>query len=131
MAAIPGSIDMLREMAFKPGQSGNPGGKAQGARNKLQGKFLNALAADFEAHGKEAIEACRHEDPAAYIRAIVALMPKELEVRRPLDDLTDEQLESIIASVSAIDAARHSSSGAAEAPGGESAAGLSSVPQAG
>jgi hypothetical protein len=62
---------------WKPGQSGNPGGKPYGARNRLQGDFLNALAEHFAEHGKEAIERLCRENPAAYIKAIASLMPRQ------------------------------------------------------
>jgi Family of unknown function (DUF5681) len=91
---------------FKPGQSGNPGGKPAGTRNRLTAKFLNALADDFDEHGAAAIEACRQNDPAAYIRVIVALCPKEMEVKRPLDELTDDDIANLIAILSSPDAAR-------------------------
>lgn len=116
---------------FPPGVSGNPGGKPKGARDRLQAKFLHALADDFEAHGKKAIEACRTSDPSAYLRAIVALMPKELEISRPLDELTDEQLESVLAAVAAVNAARDSATGEGAETGAQPAAGLSPVHEAG
>jgi len=82
---------------FKPGESGNPGGKPAGARNRLQAKFLNDLADDYEASGKSAIVACRTEDPVAYVRAIIALMPKELEIKRPLEEIPDADIVAAIA----------------------------------
>ncbi len=82
---------------FQPGQSGNPGGKPKAARNRLQGGFLNALADDFDAHGKDAIVRAREEDPMGYVKAIVALMPKQVEQSQPLDDLTDAELTAGIA----------------------------------
>ena len=82
---------------FKPGQSGNPGGKPIGARNRLQGDFMRALSEDFAAYGKAAIAQCRAEKPDAYLRIVASLFPKELEVKRPLDDLSDEELENAIA----------------------------------
>ena len=82
---------------FKPGQSGNPGGKPVGSRNRLQGDFMRALSEDFAAHGKEAIIQCRAEKPDVYLRIVASLFPKELEVKRPLDDLSDEELENAIA----------------------------------
>jgi len=82
---------------WQPGQSGNPGGKPKAARNRLQGGFLNALADDFDAHGKKAIEAAREKDPVGYIKAIASLMPKQVEQSQPLDDLTDAELTAGIA----------------------------------
>lgn len=122
--------ERLAAYRWKPGQSGNPGGKAKGARNRLQGDFLNALADDFAEHGRKAIEACRTQDPPAYVRAIVALMPKELEIHRPLDDLSDDELAAALATVRAIEAAAASGSGAGSASGAQPAAGLSPVPEA-
>jgi hypothetical protein len=81
---------------FKAGQSGNPGGKPAGARNRLQTKFLHALADDFDEHGKRAIEACRESDPARYVQIVAALLPKQVEQTQPLDDLNDEQLTAAI-----------------------------------
>ena len=82
---------------FKPRQSPNPGGKPIGARNKLQGDFMRALSEDFAEHGKAAIAQCRMEKPDVYLRIVASLFPKELEVKRPLDDLSDEELENAIA----------------------------------
>ncbi len=81
---------------FKPGQSGNPGGRPKGARTRLTGDFLNALADDFEQHGKGAIEACRVNKPEAYMKAIVQLCPKQVEVERPLNELSDSDLAAAI-----------------------------------
>lgn len=85
------------ETRWKPGQTGNPGGKPKAARNRLQGAFLNALAADFDKHGKRAIRKARIEDPMGYVKAIAALMPKQVEQSQPLDDLTDAELTAGIA----------------------------------
>lgn len=82
---------------YKPGESGNPGGKAKGARNRLQGAFLNALADDFDAHGKQAIVDAREKDPVAYVKAVASLMPKQVEQTQPLEDLTDAELTAGIA----------------------------------
>ena len=81
---------------FQPGQSANPGGKPVGARNRLTAAFLNALAADFDEHGKSAIVKCREDKPEAYIKAIAALCPKEIEVKRPLEEMSaDELLDAV------------------------------------
>lgn len=82
---------------YKPGQSGNPGGKPKGARNRLTAHYLNALADDFEKHGKKAIEDAREKDPMGYVKAIGALMPKQIEQAQPLEDVTDAELLAGIA----------------------------------
>ncbi len=81
---------------FEKGKSGNPGGKPVASRNRIQGEFLKALSEDFAAHGREAIIQCRLTKPEAYIKVVAALMPKELELKRPLEGLTDEELEAFV-----------------------------------
>ena len=87
------------EHQFKPGNNANPGGKPVGARNRLQGDFMRELAEDFSVNGKAAIVQCRTDTPAVYIKVIASLMPKELEIKRPLEDLSEDEL---IASVDAL-----------------------------
>jgi hypothetical protein len=65
---------------FKPGNNANPGGKPEGARNRLTAKFLHELAEDFERHGKKAIVKTREADPATYLKVCAALVPKEMSV---------------------------------------------------
>ena len=77
---------------FKPGQSPNPSGKPVGTRNRLQGDFIRALSEDFTEYGRVAIFACRTESPAVYIRVIASLLPSEIEVKRPLEGLSDDEL---------------------------------------
>ena len=90
--------DPLKNLkSWKPGESGNPGGKPKAARNRLQGEFLNALAEDFTKGGKLAIEAAREKDPVGYMKCIASLMPKQVEQAQPLDDLTDAELTAGIA----------------------------------
>ena len=115
---------------FQPGKSGNPAGRPLGSRNKLQEDFLKTLAADFAENGKAALEDMRAKDASGYIRAIASLMPKELQVTRPLDDLSDEQLDAAITAVRAILAAQgdggQSGTTAETQPAGE----LQAIPQA-
>ena len=86
-----GNPDSLTAPRFEPGQSGNPGGQPK-SRGKLTTAFLNALLADFEANGKQAIEECRQNKPEAYVKVLAALCPKEVEVTRPLDELNATDL---------------------------------------
>lgn len=82
---------------FKPGVSGNPGGKPANLRNSLTTNFLKILAADFEANGKVAIETMRVEDPSGYVKAIASLLPKEFVIDKPLDGMSDDELAAVIA----------------------------------
>lgn len=85
------------ETQFKPGQSGNPGGRPVGARVRVTVAFLNALADDFEKHGAKAIERTREEEPGTYMKVCAGLLPKQVEQMNPLEELNDAQLHAAIA----------------------------------
>ena len=70
---------------FQPGNRANPGGKPIGARNRLAAKFLYELASHFEKHGKAAIQKMYDEDPAKYVQAVAALVPKDDTLNVNLD----------------------------------------------
>lgn len=74
-------------------------GRPKGARNKLGEAFLEALEADFHASGVEALERARIEDPMGYVKTIAGLLPKELLLKRadPLDEISADELENLIA----------------------------------
>jgi hypothetical protein len=84
---------------FQPGVSPNPGGKPVGSRNKLQGDFMRELCEDFAANGRNAIIACRTEKPDAYVKIIASLMPKEFEIKRPLEELSEDELVAGVAAL--------------------------------
>ena len=65
---------------FKPGQSGNPKGRPKGARNRLGTQFLEALEADFNQFGPQAIALVRERKPDIYIRVVAGLLPKEANI---------------------------------------------------
>ena len=71
---------------FQPRNPGGPG-RPKGSRNKLAEAFLEALHADFQAHGAAAIEAARTESPLGYVRVVASLLPQKLEVNRVAGDL--------------------------------------------
>ncbi len=71
-------------------------GRPKEARDRITRKFLNALADDFETHGVDAITKLRETDVGKYIQAVGAVVPKEIEISRPFDGLTDEQVAGLI-----------------------------------
>jgi hypothetical protein len=87
-------------MPFEPGRSGNPAGGPIGSRHRqqLNGEFIAALLRDFRHGGPKAIERVRRTQPAAYLKILALLVPREHKVQHSssLKDLTDEQLETMI-----------------------------------
>ena len=83
---------------WQPGQSGNPAGRERGSRNRLSEEVICALLRDFRQHGQKAVARVRQTQPAAYLKILALLVPREhkVEHRNPLKDLTDEQLEDMI-----------------------------------
>jgi hypothetical protein len=63
---------------FLTGNNGGPGRKT-GSRNKLGEAFVADLRADWEQHGPAVIEQVRKAEPAAYLRVVASLMPRQLE----------------------------------------------------
>jgi hypothetical protein len=97
----------LSKQYFQRGvpSDGNGGGRRAGARNKLQTKFIEELAADFEEHGAGVIRIARIEKPVEYLKVIASVLPKELVVEQGLlADISDEELATHIASLQRIQA---------------------------
>lgn len=92
---------------------------------------MSALADDFNEHGADAIMRARIEDPLGYVKVCASLMPKEVELSRPLDDITDEQLAAALATVRAIEAAQNPGGGAEAEVGVQQAQELRSLQEAG
>jgi hypothetical protein len=65
---------------FLTGNSG--GGRRKGSRNKLTERFLDTIADDFAEHGADAIAKVRVDDPAAYLKIVGSLIPRELIMQR-------------------------------------------------
>ena len=64
----------------------------------MNGEFIAALLRDFRHGGPKAIERVRRTQPAAYLKILALLCPREhkVEHRDLIKELTDEQLEAMI-----------------------------------
>jgi hypothetical protein len=65
---------------WRPGESGNPAGRPKGARSKLGEKFLAGMLQAYEEGGIEAIRKVRDEEPAKFVSALVAILPRQMEL---------------------------------------------------
>jgi hypothetical protein len=89
---------------FLPGNSGF-GGRPKGARSKLTTEFFADFFAAWQEHGPEALKTVARDNPKDFVRAAAMLMPKEFEIKTPLDDMNDAELGDLIAAVQALVAA--------------------------
>jgi hypothetical protein len=92
----------LREHAYLPGQSGNPAGRPKGSRNKLTTEFFDDFHAAWQAHGAQALKEVAEKSPRDFVRAAAMLMPKEFEIKSPLNELTDADLADLITAVQSL-----------------------------
>ena len=74
----------------------------------MNGEFIAALLRDFRHGGPKAIERVRRTQPAAYLKILTLLCPREHKVEHgnPIKELTDEQLEAAIEYIEAALAAK-------------------------
>ena len=66
---------------------------------QLSSQFLEGMAEDFAANGQDAIAKAREKDPIGYLRAVAALLPKDIAPDKPLDGLSDDELAQIIEAI--------------------------------
>ena len=83
---------------WQPGQSGNPAGRTRGSRNALSEEVICALLRDFRQHGQEAVARVRRTQPAAYLKILALLVPREHKVEQSnvIKSLSDQELEAMI-----------------------------------
>ena len=66
---------------WKPGQSGNPAGRAKGSRNKLQENAIAMLNKIFdEPNNEEKMRELRDNDYGTFLKCVVSLLPKQVEI---------------------------------------------------
>jgi hypothetical protein len=95
---------MESAMTFKQGVSGNPHGNRHRTRHLLNQEFMQALLLNFRHQGKEAIEKVARNQPAAYLKILALLVPREMKVEHTggVKAMTDEQLEAGIEAIQAM-----------------------------
>ena len=90
---------------FKPGQSGNPLGRPQGARSKFSEQACADALADWTANGAATLERVRATDPSTYLRVLFSIIPKDIAVsienRGPMER---EEMRKVRRLVEIIDA---------------------------
>jgi hypothetical protein len=86
MAAKRASAVGAKTSGASPG--GNPAGRLRGSRNRLSEAVICALLRDFSKHGEKAIAKVRRTQPAAYLKILALLVPREhkVEHRNPVKD---------------------------------------------
>ncbi len=95
------AVDMERKMTFQQGVSGNPHGNRHRTRHLLNQEFMQALLLNFRHQGKKAIEKVARNQPAAYLKILALLVPREMKVEHAggVKAMTDEQLEQGIEAI--------------------------------
>ena len=98
------STDMESTMTFRQGVSGNPHGNRHRTRHLLNQEFMQALLLNFRHQGKKAIEKVARNQPAAYLKILALLVPREMRVEHSqgVKAMTDEQLEAAIEAIQAM-----------------------------
>ena len=86
---------------FLPGNSGF-GGRPKGARSKLTTEFFSDFYAAWQKHGAQALKDVAEQSPRDFVRAAAMLMPKEFEIKTPLDDMSDAELADLITAVQSL-----------------------------
>jgi len=87
---------------WKPGQSGNPKGRPEGARNKLATEYFVDLYESWQKHGKAALDTTAMLYPNEYVKIVAGHMPREMNAVvtniHHLERVSDQRLLEIIGS---------------------------------
>ena len=80
------------------GVSGNTGGAGGRARRELNNDTIREMHAAFRRGGREVIDKVMRQQPAVFLKLLVLLVPRELEVTRSggVKSMSDEQIEAAI-----------------------------------
>jgi hypothetical protein len=86
---------------FPDDQSGIAAGRPRGSCNRRGHALIAALCADWIENGAAVIEQVRLEQPAAYLKVVWSLLPKQPDIKEDnlFDGVTDEELADILSYV--------------------------------
>jgi hypothetical protein len=86
---------------FAPGFSGLPGGDPGRARKALNADTIREMHLAFQRGGRKAIDKVMTQSPAIFLKLLVLLVPRELEVTQKggVKAMSDEQIENAIAAI--------------------------------
>jgi len=83
------------------GSPGNLGSDSTRARRRLNLSTLEAMQRAFDKGGQRAIDRVMRQSPAIFLKMLVLLVPRELEVSHSgsIKAMTDQQIEDAIAAI--------------------------------
>ena len=86
----------------RPGRKA-PAGTTKRTKKTLGDDFLNAVRADFRAHGAGVIAAVRADKPDQYLKIVQSVLPKDLHVSLDhLETLSDDEIRRRIRGLEAV-----------------------------
>ena len=93
---------------WKPGQSGTAGLDVARARKQLNGMTIEAMTEAFRRGGRTAIDKVMKQSPAIFLKLLVLLVPRELEVTHAggVKGMSDEQISQAIEAIEQLLAKR-------------------------
>ena len=86
---------------FRPGVSGNASGNVHRSRHSLNADTIREMHLAFQRGGRAAIDKVMKTQPAAFLKPLVLLVPREMKVEHTggVKAMTDEQLEAGIEAI--------------------------------
>ena len=93
---------------FAPGYSGNPGGSPEAARKALNKDTILEMHRAFKLGGRKAIEEVMRNQPAVFLKLLVLLVPRDMQVEHSggVKTMSDEEIEQAIEAIQTMLAAR-------------------------
>lgn len=89
--------------AVKSAPKPKPSGRPKRAKKTLGDDFLQAVRADFRAHGAGVIAKVRSEKPDQYLKIVLSVLPKGADVDvNSLDALSDDEIRQRIRGLEAV-----------------------------